>query len=72
MKVKPNDYLKYKDKIIQKYNSDGLDGVTFFCAVIGVPCIAAYKFIHDETGNEELLKRIQSLKEFYNVEIEES
>jgi hypothetical protein len=67
-KLKP--YRQAHEKLIrERYVKDGIDSISFYCAVSFCPVIAAYWFCKElDPANEELTRRIESVKLFYGIE----
>lgn len=65
--------LAHELKVKELYKKDGIDSIAFYCAVSYCPVLVAYSFCQEmDPKNEELTRRIQSVKLFYGIgEVEE-
>lgn len=58
----------HEKKVQEMYLERGIDSISFYCAVSYCPVVAAYTFCREiDPANEELTKRIDSVKLFYGV-----
>ena len=74
MKFKVGLYRKAHESLIHNlYKTDGIDGISLYCAVSFCPVLAAYWFCREvDSNNEELTRRVESVKLFYGImEVEE-
>jgi hypothetical protein len=53
----------------ERYLSDGINNLSMYCATSVCPILAAYWFCREiDPENEELTRRIESVKLFYGIE----
>lgn len=74
MKFKVGQFRQAHEKFVQeRYREDGINSLALYSAVSFCPILAAYIFCKEiDPENEELTKRIENVKLFYDVrEIEE-
>ena len=74
MKFKIGQFRQAHEKFVQeRYREDGINSLALYSAVSFCPILAAYIFCKEiDPENEELTKRIENVKLFYDVrEIEE-
>lgn len=62
-------YRKAHEKSVKEmYLKDGVDSISFYCAVSFCPVIAAYWFCREvDPDNPELTRRIESARIFYSI-----
>lgn len=60
----------HEKKVKELYQKDGIDSISFYCTVSYCPVIAAYSFCKEiDPQNEELTRRIESVKLFYGIKV---
>jgi hypothetical protein len=53
----------------ERFLADGIDSISFYCAVSACPVLAAYLYCKEiDSDNSELTRRIESVKLFYGIE----
>lgn len=64
-----DDYRHFKESVIKYLNRKGFESISEFCALSGVPLIAAYTYIGEdfEEYRELCENKIASIKEFYGI-----
>lgn len=67
MDFKIKQYRNRKEELVEVYRQKGISHVSYYCAVAMFPIIAAMVFIYEETGDEEAKRKIEVLKEFYEL-----
>lgn len=69
MKFKIGPFRRAHEKFVQeRYESDGINSLAFYCAVSFCPVIAAYIFCKEiDPDNPELTRRIENVKLFYGI-----
>lgn len=70
MKFDINIFRQAHQENVQKlYKKDGINAISFYCAVSFCPVIAAYCFCKEvDPDNKELDRRIKNNMTFYSVE----
>jgi coproporphyrinogen III oxidase-like Fe-S oxidoreductase len=74
MKFKIGQFRQAHQKFVQdRYKELGINSISLYCAVSFCPVLAAYIFCKEiDPKNEELTKRIENVKIFYDIrEVEE-
>lgn len=61
------DFRSRKSHILKHIKKEGIDAITLYCTLSGVPLIAAYTFIMEDMPEYKEIceKKIQSLINFY-------
>lgn len=61
------NYKHLKDKVIEVFETRGVDFISYYCALMSIPVIVAYQFILEEMPEheEEMKKRIKGIKDFF-------
>lgn len=64
---KPDDFIGSKPLIMRIYEKDGFAAVQIACAMVTIPCLAAYTWIWNKYKDPEAMEGIERLKKFYQV-----
>jgi hypothetical protein len=69
MKFKIKQYRQAHEKYVQeRYAEAGVNSLALYCSVSSCPSLAAYIFcLEIDPTNEELTRRVESVKLFYGV-----
>ena len=64
-----DDYRHLKDSVIKQIEKKGFGSIAEFCAMTGVPLIAAYTYVMEdyEELKEKCELKIKGIKEFYGI-----
>jgi hypothetical protein len=65
LQVEP--FIKFKPQILKCYAEGGVSQVCFFCAVTGIPVIAAWYMLKDAISVEYCEQQINRLARFYTL-----
>ena len=70
MKFVLSPFREAHEKVVQqRYTELGIDSLSLYCAVSLCPVLAAYLFcLEIDPQNQELTRRIESVKLFYGIE----
>lgn len=67
MIFKTSDFIGSKPLIMRIYEKDGFEAVQIACAMVTIPCLAAYTWIWNKHKDPEAMEGIKRLKKFYRV-----
>lgn len=66
---KKEDYLHLKDQIIKRVKDKGVESITEYAALTGIPLVPQYEIIAEEMPEhrEFCEKKVKELKEFFDI-----
>jgi hypothetical protein len=69
MRISIKPYIVAHRKNVQElYQSAGVNGISFYCAVSFCPVVVAYVFCREiDPDNPEVNRRIESVMKFYGI-----
>ena len=58
----------HENFVKERFLTDGIDSIAFYCAVSACPVLAAYYYCKEiDPDNPELTRRIEGVKLFYGI-----
>ena len=63
------DYRRNKESIIKHFKKHGIDEMSTYSAMTGIPVIVVYQLLEEEYPElkEEVKKRIKAINEFFGI-----
>jgi hypothetical protein len=69
IKIYISEVLRYEQKALEVYLEKGMDGVQMFCVCSNINLIAVYSMLLNTIKDDIMVEKVNSLIEFYNVEV---
>lgn len=69
MNLRIGQFRQAHEKFVkERFLTDGIDSIAFYCAVSACPVLAAYYYCKEiDPDNPELTRRIEGVKLFYGI-----